>query len=283
MTWAVRQLALQYPSSPLNTGPLLLYLTARDPTLGQAAITNLTTADPALLSAKALSTSGGLTTIHFHPLDITSPTSIASFTTFLKETHPSGIDFLINNAGTALNGFNADVVKATIACNYHGTFNLTRALFPLLCKPEGGRVVNVGSSAGLLSSFSPIIQEKFHSAKMVDDVTALMDEFTSAVELGTHEKEGWRSNSYGVSKAGVAQGTMRLAKEVEEANRQQGKEKGNVLINVCCPGWVVTDMTKGRGTKTPDEGAQTPVMLAIGDIGGQSGGFWRDGKVSWTA
>lgn len=138
--------------------------------------------------------------------------------------------------------------------------------------------MNVGSSAGLLGSFSPTVQEKFRSAKSVDDVTALMDGFTSAVERGTHEKEGWRSNSYGVSKAGVAQATMRLA---EEVRRQEGKEK--VLINVCCPGWVVTDMTKGRGTKTPDEGAQTPVMLAIGDIGGQTGGFWRDGKVSWTA
>jgi carbonyl reductase 1 len=35
-------------------------------------------------------------------------------------------------------------------------------------------------------------------------------------------------------------------------------------------------MTKGRGFKTPDQGAQTPVMLALEDIGGKTGLFWRD-------
>lgn len=28
--------------------------------------------------------------------------------------------------------------------------------------------------------------------------------------------------------------------------------------------------------KTPDEGAKTPVLLALGDIHGTSGEFWRD-------
>lgn len=44
----------------------------------------------------------------------------------------------------------------------------------------------------------------------------------------------------------------------------------------------MTDMTKGKGTKNVDEGAQTPVMLAIGDIGQTTGEFWQDEKVkSW--
>ncbi len=38
----VRQLALQYPQSPLNSGPLLIYLTARD-----------TSRTPSLTSRKA--------------------------------------------------------------------------------------------------------------------------------------------------------------------------------------------------------------------------------------
>ena len=37
-----------------------------------------------------------------------------------------------------------------------------------------------------------------------------------------------------------------------------------------------TDMTNWRGFKTPDGGAQTPVMLALEDIGGKSGLFWRN-------
>lgn len=41
-------------------------------------------------------------------------------------------------------------------------------------------------------------------------------------------------------------------------------------------------MTKGRGVKTVDAGARTPVMLALQDIGGQTGGFWLgEGQVEW--
>ena len=39
-------------------------------------------------------------------------------------------------------------------------------------------------------------------------------------------------------------------------------------------------MTKGRGRKTPDQGAQTPVKLALGDLGGKSGEFWEHEEVS---
>jgi len=38
-------------------------------------------------------------------------------------------------------------------------------------------------------------------------------------------------------------------------------------------------MTKGGGAKTPDEGAQTPVLLALGDIKGQTGLFWQNERV----
>jgi carbonyl reductase 1 len=38
-------------------------------------------------------------------------------------------------------------------------------------------------------------------------------------------------------------------------------------------------MTRGQGHKTIDQGAQTPVMLALGDIGGVTGKFWKDEKI----
>ena len=64
--------------------------------------------------------------------------------------------------------------------------------------------------------------------------------------------------------------------------QQESDGKKDVLVNVCCPGYVRTEMTRGGGHKTPDEGAQTPVMLAIGDIGGRSGGFWQHEKeIEW--
>jgi carbonyl reductase 1 len=63
-------------------------------------------------------------------------------------------------------------------------------------------------------------------------------------------------------------------------SEQQGG--GKKLVNSCCPGYVDTDMTKGNGTKTPDQGAQTPVLLAIQDIGGKTGGFWQsEREIEW--
>ncbi|KAK1749409.1 carbonyl reductase [NADPH] 1 [Echria macrotheca] len=271
----VRQLALQYPHSPLNRGPLLIYLTARDTQRGESAVSSLGS-DPALRQAKALASDGGLTSIRFHPLDIASSASISTFAAALAKEHPDGIDFVINNAGMAMDGFDINVVKTTLACNYHGTLAATRAFLPLLTKPDGGRIVNVASSAGLLNRYSRSIQERFLHAKSVDDVTSLMDEFTAAVERGTERAEGWPSAAYATSKAGEIGMTLQIAEEL----KRQGKTE--VLVNVCCPGWVVTDMTKGRGHKTPDQGAQTPVMLAIGDIEGKSGKFWRDEvEISW--
>jgi carbonyl reductase 1 len=38
-------------------------------------------------------------------------------------------------------------------------------------------------------------------------------------------------------------------------------------------------MSRGYGSKTPDQGAQTPVMLALADLGGKTGLFWQDEKV----
>ena len=39
-------------------------------------------------------------------------------------------------------------------------------------------------------------------------------------------------------------------------------------------------MTKGRGRKTIDQGAKTPVMLALEDIGGKTGDFWLGEEVT---
>ena len=38
-------------------------------------------------------------------------------------------------------------------------------------------------------------------------------------------------------------------------------------------------MTRGNGVLTPDEGAKTPVLLALGDLKVVTGKFWKDGTV----
>jgi carbonyl reductase 1 len=89
---AVRQLALQYPKSQFNNGPLLVYLTARDQGKGQEALKNLYD-DAALKEAKALKNDRGLTEVKYHQLDISETKSIHDLAEFLKKTHPDGIDF----------------------------------------------------------------------------------------------------------------------------------------------------------------------------------------------
>ena len=124
----------------------------------------------------------------------------------------------------------------------------------------------------LNTKYSESIRSAFSSSKTVDDVTKLMEAFKSAVKEGKEREKGWPSAAYAVSKSGVTGMTRAIALQ----HKQQG---GKVLVNSCCPGWVSTDMTKHRGTKTVDEGAQTPVLLALGNIGGKYGEFWQDGRI----
>jgi carbonyl reductase 1 len=102
-----------------------------------------------------------------------------------------------------------------------------------------------------------------------------MDDFQKAVEAGNQDEAGFPSAAYAVSKAGLIGATRMLANEVRDAG-------SGVRVNSCCPGYVNTDMTRGNGTKTPDDGAKTPVWLAIHDYGGKTGAFYRDEReIEW--
>lgn len=129
--------------------------------------------------------------------------------------------------------------------------------------------------SGKLNKYSDEVRNRFLSSKTEDDITGIMEDFHTAVKEGKEKEAGFPSAAYAVSKAGLIGGTRALA-SVE-------KEKGSrLLINSCCPGYVNTDMTKGNGTKTPDEGAQTPVLLALQDIKDQTGLFWQSEKpIEW--
>lgn len=129
--------------------------------------------------------------------------------------------------------------------------------------------------AGSLNKYSDDVRRRFLSAKTEDDVTGILQDFASAVEAGKEKDAGFPSAAYAVSKAGLIGSTNVLA--------MKEKEKGSsILINSCCPGYVNTDMSKGNGTKTPDNGAQTPVLLALQDVGGKTGTFWQNEKeIKW--
>lgn len=164
----------------------------------------------------------------------------------------------------------SNVVEKTLACNYYGSLEATQEFLQVI-KPTG-RLVNVSSMAGQLKSYPDAIRSRFLNAKSVDQITGLMEDFKSAVKAGNEKEQGWPSAAYAVSKAGLTGVTRVIARE-----EHNGGEKR--LINACCPGYVDTDMTKHRGYKTPDQGAQTPVMLAIGEIEGKTGEYWQNEKV----
>lgn len=100
----VRNLALEYPKSALNDGPLLVYLTARNRERGEQAIQALQ-ADEQLKRRSALQAQGGQTDVKYHSLDVSEKKSVDGFVEYLKTEHPEGVDFVINNAGIAMNGF----------------------------------------------------------------------------------------------------------------------------------------------------------------------------------
>ncbi|KAJ4297939.1 hypothetical protein N0V90_005838 [Kalmusia sp. IMI 367209] len=266
------KLALQYPKSPLFNGPFLIYLTARDNGRGEAALKDLRE-DVQLKQAKVLKSDGGQAEIKYHQLDITDHKSVETFAKHLKETHGDGIDFVINNAGIALNGFNSNVVKTTLGCNYYNTLEACHKFLPLL-KSEG-RIVNVASMSGHLNKYSDEVRNRFLSSESEADITSIMKDFASAVDNSKEKEAGFPSAAYAVSKAGLIGATKALAR----AEKAKGSK---ILVNACCPGYVNTDMTRGNGTKSPDEGAQTPVMLALAEIKGQTGAFWQNEKpIEW--
>ncbi len=150
---------------------------------------------------------------------------------------------------------------------------MTQSVLPLLKPASTSRIVNVSSMVGKLNKYTPELISTFHSASSVSQITSLMSSFHSSVKNGTNSKDGWPGSAYAVSKAGVTG----MTKVIAEEERRKGSE---VLINSACPGYVKTDMTNSGGRKTPDQGARTPVMLALGDLDGKSGFFWEHEDVS---
>ncbi|OAL27821.1 hypothetical protein AYO20_09674 [Fonsecaea nubica] len=270
----VRRIALEYAFSELyhrSNQHLTIYLTARSSERGLPALGSVLS-DTDLKTKRIFDDDGGLVQIRFHELDINVKSSIQNFAEAVSREH-RGIDILVNNAGTLSAETDERAVRETLQCNYYGTLNCIEAFSPLM-RP-GGRIVNVSSLVSKIARYPANLRQRFYTAQSPQEVNQLMDEFLASVISGQQIADGWGPIPYPVSKAGVTALTKVVA-------QQHKRLASGVLVNACCPGFVATDINGGVGMRDSWRGAETPLLLALGDIDNTTGKLWaNEDIVEW--
>ncbi|MBA3011492.1 MAG: SDR family NAD(P)-dependent oxidoreductase [Proteobacteria bacterium] len=192
--------------------------------------------------------------VDFLIADLSLMTDIRSVAKKLKATQKS-IHILINNAGALFNERKqtSEGLEQTFATDFLGVFYLTMLLKDALAESSGSRIINV-SSGGMYT-------QKID----VDDLQNEQGPYNGA-------------KAYARAKRGVVILTQIWAEQFK---------KGGIAVNSMHPGWVdtpgiETSLPKfhqlvNRILRTPEQGADTIVWLAVSREAGQRTGlFWLD-------
>jgi carbonyl reductase 1 len=202
----------------------------------------------------------------FETLDVTRAEQIDALARKLK-AEGYGLDVLVNNAGLSLDGFDAEVARRTLDVNFFGTMNVTDALAPLM--HAHARIVMVSSEMGALSVSKGDVRARFEDARLTRaQLVELMERFLSDVAAGVHARRGWPSYAYSASKMGINALVRVLARELTDDPR-------HILVNSADPGWVRTRMGGAGAPGSVEEGARTPVWLALLPPDGPTGGIFK--------
>lgn len=232
-----------------------VWLTAPDPLEGQQARD--------ALCAEGLD-------VHFAPLDVASPESLEQLARTL-EHQGVRLSALINNAGIAMEGFNAHVAEHTLAVNFFGPLRVTERLLPLM--EESGSIVMVSSDLAELKDYPHTLCRRFDPPPCREQLEALLRSFIEDVREGVYVDRGWPGSAYRVSKLGLNALTRRLAEEL----------KARALrVNAVCPGWVRTSMGGPHAARSVERGADILVWAATLPPEGPTGGLFRNRQpVPW--
>ncbi|KAH1085835.1 hypothetical protein GYH30_017679 [Glycine max] len=237
----------------------------------------------------------------FHQVDVADATSVASLADFIKSKFGK-LDILVNNAGILgavikdTDSFTSFLLKRGAApeedgtkaitqsyelaeeclqINYYGAKTTVESLLPLLQLSDSPRIVNVSSTMGQLERLpkGSWAREVFSDANIITEekVDEILKKFLRDFQEGSLESNGWPRHlgAYIVSKAAMNAYTRILAKKYP-----------SFCINSVCPGYVKTDITSNTGLLTVEEGAASPVRLALLPNGSPSGLFYYRSDVA---
>ncbi|KAJ8565381.1 hypothetical protein K7X08_007957 [Anisodus acutangulus] len=255
---------------------IVVILTARDEIKGAEAI-------------DILKDCGLSNNVIFHQLDVTDTSTIVKLKDFIKARFGK-LDILVNNAGVLGVLMDKDVIigpeqdlfvekvkVATQTCglaeeciktNYYGAKWMIQELLSLLQLSDSPRIVNVSSMAGQLEHVRNewAIGVLNDSENLTEDkVDEVWNAFLKDFKEGLLENKNWPPflSAYILSKAAINAYTRILAKKYPD-----------ILINCVHPGYVKTDICCNCGTLSVEDGAESPVWLALLSQGSPSGNYF---------
>lgn len=218
-----------------------------------------------------------------HQLEITDPTSVSTIKEFLLKEY-GGLDVLVNNAAIAYPVQCSEPfltqARESLRVNYFATVAVCRELFPVL--RAGARVVNISSSAGMLFRVpGQKLRDKISDpSRTEEDLDKIAQDYLKDVEQGIHEQNGWSGSAYSTSKVLITSWTL-----LQQRKFDADTSRPDIVINAVHPGYVNTDMTRGKGTLSIEDGAKSPLFAALIPPGeGPKGSmiWWTSDVVDWA-